>query len=248
MADVTKTYHRTTYPAISSASNPQRGRTVLISGGSTGIGLAIARAFVEASADGVIFLGRRQSALDCATKQLYSARPSESSTRIQGISCDITKQEDVGRVWKQLNKDGVQVDVLVLCAAAVGISQVNQFSADHTWNFFQVNVLANLHLFQYFLEQGSGTGKVGRYTSQIQSNDQLTKAGTFIRIFSSRALRQLSKSWRICGFQGRTRITLAALCRYDICRDRANHKLPPRCSIDRACGEPWIYKGFFALG
>jgi NADPH:quinone reductase-like Zn-dependent oxidoreductase len=56
--EVTKTVHRDVYPAIS-PSRPelnQAGRVVLVTGGGTGVGHSVARAFVRAAADTVIII------------------------------------------------------------------------------------------------------------------------------------------------------------------------------------------------
>ena len=90
--NVTKTTHRKLYPGLS-PSNPelsQAGRAVLVSGGGTGVGFAIARAFVQASADTVVIIGRRADVLAAAGVRLEQvAKSAKTSTKIIARTCDI---------------------------------------------------------------------------------------------------------------------------------------------------------------
>ena len=64
------------------------GKTAVITGGTTGIGLATARRFVEEGAH-VFITGRRQAELDTAVKEL-----GDQATGVQG---DVSKVEDLGK-------------------------------------------------------------------------------------------------------------------------------------------------------
>ena len=79
-------------------------RKALITGGGTGIGLAIARFFVEAGAH-VIITGRRESILREACVQIGE----NASFR----SCDLAQTETVPRLIADIEDSGVSLDILV---------------------------------------------------------------------------------------------------------------------------------------
>lgn len=71
---VTKTDHRKPYPAIdpSKPSLSAAGKNVLVTGGATGIGFAIAREFAIAGAASIVIVGRRADVLEEATRKAVS--------------------------------------------------------------------------------------------------------------------------------------------------------------------------------
>ncbi|KAB5571747.1 hypothetical protein GE09DRAFT_1267992 [Coniochaeta sp. 2T2.1] len=155
-----KTYHKTSYPAISPLRPElsQAGKTVLIAGGSTGIGYAIARAFVQAKAARVIILGRRadvtkQSAAKLAAE--VSTGSSSTTTTVTGLQCDIVDLADAEKLWDGFKKDGVFIDVLVLNAATVGPpgKLVGDGGIAETWRAFEVNVRTLLDFASRFEKQ-----------------------------------------------------------------------------------------------
>ena len=176
MAVFTKTYHRSSYPAISPtlAQNRQTGRTVLISGGSSGIGFGIARAFVQASAQRVIILGRRADALSSAVEELQAEVPiaSAPATAVLSQTCDVASKEDVRKLWAWLASNDMPVDILVLNAAhALQRTVLKDMEAglEGTVASFEVNVFSNLRMTSSFLQQGHDEGKVrcnSRFTCQ----------------------------------------------------------------------------------
>jgi len=86
-------------------------RSVVVSGGGTGMGKAIARRFA-ADGDRVLILGRRAAALQAAADELTAAGPG----RVVGQAADLSVPEDVERVVAALDGD---VDVLVNNAGGV---------------------------------------------------------------------------------------------------------------------------------
>ena len=80
----TATWHRDTYPAIDPRSRPElsmRGKTVVISGGGSGIGRALAQSFAEAGASTIAIVGRRIAPLQ-DTKQAIERLHSDVSVAI----------------------------------------------------------------------------------------------------------------------------------------------------------------------
>ncbi|RFU30427.1 hypothetical protein B7463_g5894, partial [Scytalidium lignicola] len=144
--DFTKTVHRDVYPAIS-PSRPelnQSGKVVLVTGGGTNIGLAIAQAFVKASADTVIIIGRRADVLATASSSLEQvAKEVNVKTRITARTCDITNLAELDVLWKDLSTQGITVDVLVPNAAKFTEAKpILELGADEVWSQFDfiVNV------------------------------------------------------------------------------------------------------------
>ncbi|KAF2104427.1 NAD(P)-binding protein [Rhizodiscina lignyota] len=154
MATFTKRYHRESYEAISTEteSNWQAGRTILINGGSEGIGFTIAKAFVAARAASVIILGRRKDTLDMAVNSLRST--SISGTRVSGSVCDFTSDLEVHSLWRDFVERNIFVDVLVLNAGDARTGSLLD-GLSRTWAAFDTNVLANLRMAQLFLAQAS---------------------------------------------------------------------------------------------
>ena len=78
-------------------------------GGSSGIGLATARRFVEEGAY-VFIAGRRQAELDQAVEEIGS--------NVTGVKTDIAKLDDLGRLYESVAKKG-RIDVIFAGAAFV---------------------------------------------------------------------------------------------------------------------------------
>ncbi|KAK5120233.1 hypothetical protein LTR85_006439 [Meristemomyces frigidus] len=148
MADFTKIYRRTTYPTISPSapSQDQSGRTVLLTGGSEGIGYGIAEAFAQAHAATVILVSRSQDKLDKAAAKLESKYP---ETEVKTISSDSSDAAAIAALWQKLANDNISVDVLFLNAGALGEAK----DLAEIISFFNFNIIANLHQLEHFQNQ-----------------------------------------------------------------------------------------------
>ncbi|OIW29291.1 NAD(P)-binding protein [Coniochaeta ligniaria NRRL 30616] len=152
-----KTYHKTSYPAISPLRPElsQVGKTVLIAGGSTGIGYAIAQGFVQAKASRVIILGRRQDVVEASAAKL-AAESADKKTSVVGLQCDIVDLSDSQKLWAGFKEDDIFIDVLVMNAAVVGgVSKLMEGGVEKTWRAFEVNVRTLLD-FAWRFEQQEG--------------------------------------------------------------------------------------------
>ncbi|KAH8902268.1 NAD(P)-binding protein [Coniochaeta sp. PMI_546] len=152
-----KTYHKTSYPSISPLRPElsQVGKTVLIAGGSTGIGYAIAQGFVQAKASRVIILGRREDVVKASAAKL-AAEATDRKTMVVGLQCDIVDLSDSEKLWDGFKKDGIVIDILVMNAAIVGgASKLMEGGLEKTWRAFEVNVRTLLD-FAWRLENQGG--------------------------------------------------------------------------------------------
>jgi 3-oxoacyl-[acyl-carrier protein] reductase len=103
------------------------GRTALITGGSKGLGLAMATTFAQAGAD-VAILARGGDALAQAERGIKAA----AKTRVKALSCDVAKAPALEAAWRAVIGEFGKVDILVNNA---GTSQTGKFEAlsDAIW-------------------------------------------------------------------------------------------------------------------
>ncbi|KAK4159413.1 NAD(P)-binding protein [Cladorrhinum sp. PSN259] len=165
--DLIKTLHKNPYPSISPFLSElnQSGKTVVIAGGSSGIGLAIARAFVKSKARKLILLGRRENVLRDAVSKLKSEAGQNNNTLlietvIEGWTCDISNLEESEKLWDRFKTEGIAVDVLVMNAAVVGDAlPILKSGLAGVWKAFEVNVRTLLDFAGRFYGQNGGKQK-----------------------------------------------------------------------------------------
>lgn len=177
----TKTVHRSPYPEIS-PSRPelsQAGKTVLITGGHTGIGYAIAKAYAQASAEKIIIVGRRVDLVTSATSRLGAIFP---EVQALGRVCDVSDLASADTLWEGLAKEGIVVDVVVLNAAKLSTQPILEVGRDAVWSEYLLNVRANLDFAERLYKQPNAKGrrKVGNHNLMIGDvNSQTNRhAGT----------------------------------------------------------------------
>lgn len=155
--------HKKPYEAISPLlpALSQQHRCIIITGGSSGIGYAIARAFAEASASRIIVLARRQEAVTAAVSSLLSELPSTFQGEIQGRVCDISNQRNIDELWDNLKRENVEVDVVVLNAASFSQTKpMLELGAEALLDDYHVNVLSGYRFAQRLVSQKLGSKKV----------------------------------------------------------------------------------------
>lgn len=152
----TKTIHHAPYPAISPLRPElsQAGRTALITGGSTGIGFAIAKAYAQAGAERIIILGRRRELVQSAIARLESEYP---GVHLTGRVCDVTNLAAVEELWISFEKDRVFIDVLVLNAAKVSPAEpLLVLGRDTVLDDFNMNVRSHMDFAERLCKQPGG--------------------------------------------------------------------------------------------
>ncbi|KAF3062017.1 short-chain dehydrogenase [Daldinia childiae] len=155
---LTKTYHRTVYPTVTPTRPElsQAGKTVLITGGSTGIGYHVAKSFVQAKADKVIILGRRLDKVKAAGESLSAE---SQGTKVVAIPCDVGSPTAVAELWGRFAGEGTRIDVLVLNAANMGIVKpLMEQGLAGVWEAYDFNVRAQFDMTERFYKQELATG------------------------------------------------------------------------------------------
>jgi NAD(P)-dependent dehydrogenase (short-subunit alcohol dehydrogenase family) len=106
------------------------GKVAVITGGSTGIGLAAAKLFVKEGAF-VFIMGRRQKELDEAVKAIGS--------NVTGIQGDVTKLADIDRLYQAVKAKG-RIDIVFANAGVAEFAPLGSITEEHFDKLFNINV------------------------------------------------------------------------------------------------------------
>jgi NAD(P)-dependent dehydrogenase (short-subunit alcohol dehydrogenase family) len=118
------------------------GKVAVITGGSTGMGLATAKRFVEEGMDHVFVTGRRPDVLDAAVAEI-----GEKATGMPG---DVANLHDLDRLYDAVKRYGRGIDVIF---ANAGVARVAPFgSVDE--NFFDYHFDANVKGLFFSVQKG----------------------------------------------------------------------------------------------
>lgn len=161
------------------------GKTAVVTGGGTGIGLATAKRFVEEGAFVYIF-GRRQEALDAALTQLGS--------KARAVRGSVSHLADLDRLFETVKAERGQFDILFANAGTGELVPLGAITPEHYAQTFDTNVKGTLFTVQKALPlmsagasiilTGSSTGVMGTPSFSVYS---ATKA----------AIRNFARSWAL---------------------------------------------------
>ncbi len=115
------------------------GKVALVTGGSSGLGLATARRFIAEGAY-VFITGRRQDALDAAAKEL--------GPQATAVRCDSSKLDDLDRLFAVIGKSKGRLDVLFANAGGGTFMPLGEITEEHYDKYFGINVKGTLFTVQ----------------------------------------------------------------------------------------------------
>jgi NAD(P)-dependent dehydrogenase (short-subunit alcohol dehydrogenase family) len=112
-------------------TNRFQNKVVVVTGGTSGIGLATAKAFSEEGAS-VFITGRRQETLDAAVKQIGG--------RVTGVRGDMADLADIDRLYDAVQQKHAQIDVVFANAGGGEFAPLGAITEEHYQRTFDTNV------------------------------------------------------------------------------------------------------------
>jgi NAD(P)-dependent dehydrogenase (short-subunit alcohol dehydrogenase family) len=159
------------------------GKIALVTGGTTGIGLAIAKRFASEGAT-VYITGRRQAQLDAAVDAIGHGAT--------GVSVDSAKQTELQTLFDRIQSEHGRLDVLVANAGGGSMVPLGQITEEHFDDTFGRNVKGTLFTVQTGLPLMKAGGSIIMTASTAGSSG--TPAFS-VYAASKAAVRAFARNW-----------------------------------------------------
>lgn len=140
-------------------TNRFNDKVVVVTGGTSGIGLVTAKAFAAEGAS-VFITGRRQETLDAALKEIGG--------RVTGVRGDMANLADIDRLYDAVQQQHAQIDVVFANAGGGELVPLGAITEEHYQSAFDTNVKGVLFTVQKalpLLRDGAAVILTGSTTS-----------------------------------------------------------------------------------
>jgi NAD(P)-dependent dehydrogenase (short-subunit alcohol dehydrogenase family) len=161
------------------------GKTAVITGGNSGIGLATAQRFVQEGAF-VFITGRRQDELDKAVKQI--------GRNVMGVQGDVSNLADLDRLYETVKQQKGRIDVLFANAGIFENASLGSITEEHFDKIFGVNVKGVLFTVQKALPLFQDGGSIILIASVAGSKGF---EGGSVYSATKAAIRSFARSWTV---------------------------------------------------
>lgn len=161
------------------------GKTTLVTGGTSGIGLAVVRRFVDEGAH-VVVTGRRQSALDAVAAEL--------SDRVTAVRADASDPADVTTLFEIVAARGAGLDVVHANAGIGAFGALTEVTAQDVDTTFGTNVRGTALTVQGslpFLNEGAAIVVTGSTSASG------TERGLGVYGASKAAIAAMTRTWAV---------------------------------------------------
>ncbi|MFY9869453.1 MAG: glucose 1-dehydrogenase [Candidatus Nitrosopolaris sp.] len=161
------------------------GKTAVITGGNSGIGLATAWRFVQEGAY-VFITGRRQNELDKAVTQI--------GKNVIGVQGDVTNLEDLDRLYETVKQQKGRIDVLFANAGFAEFVPLGSITESHFDKIFSINVKGLLFTVQRALPLFHDGGSI-----ILTASGATSKGAPALSVYSATkaAIRSFARSWTV---------------------------------------------------
>ena len=180
------------------------GRTALVTGASSGIGLEFARVFAH-NRHNLVLVARNEQKLEELKRELEK----KAGVSVKVIARDLAREEAPQEIYDELEREGIQIDALVNSAGYALYGKFTETDPQDEMNMMKVNMLTLTQMTNLFLPGmvARGYGKVLNLSSTaafqpgpLMSIYYATKA--FVLFFSEGIANELKG----------TGVTVTALC------------------------------------
>lgn len=159
------------------------GKTALITGGTSGIGLATAKVFVHEGAT-VFITGRRERELEEAVKEI-----GRSVTGVQG---DVAKVDDLDRLFARIQREQGGLDIVFANAGVAQYASLGTITEAHYEAIFDTNVKGLLFTVQKALPLLRDGGSIILNASIVASKGLPANS---VYSASKAAVRSFARTW-----------------------------------------------------
>jgi len=170
------------------------GKTAVITGGNSGIGLATAQRFVEEGAY-VFITGRRQNELDAAARQI--------GKDVTGVQGDVSNLADLERLYAVVKEQKGRIDVVFANAGVGEFATLEKITEEHFDKTFGINVKGLLFTVQKALPLIRDGGSI-ILTASTAASEGIE--GFSVYSASKAAIRSFARSWTVDLKQRRIRV------------------------------------------
>lgn len=160
------------------------GKIALVTGGTSGIGLATAQKFVNEGAY-VYITGRRQNELDKAVNQI--------GKNVTGVQGDISKLEDLDKLYDIIKQEKGKLDILFANAGTGNFLPLGEITKEQVDRTFDINVKGTIFTVQKALSLFPD--KVGSIIVTGSTAGSIGNPAFSVYGASKAALRALVRNW-----------------------------------------------------
>lgn len=166
-------------------SKKLEGKVAVVTGGSSGIGLGVAKRFADEGAT-VFITGRRQAELDAAVKAI--------GANATGVRSDVSKLPDLDRLYEMVQQRTSHIDIVFANAGGGEYAPLGTISEEHFDKAFAVNVKGTLFTVQKALPLMRDGGSIILTASSVNTRPM---AGFSVYAATKAAIRNFARTWML---------------------------------------------------
>jgi NAD(P)-dependent dehydrogenase (short-subunit alcohol dehydrogenase family) len=166
------------------------GKIALVTGGTSGLGLATAKRFVSEGAK-VVVTGRRAAELDAAVQELGGS--------VIGIRGDVSVLANLDRLYETIRETHGRLDVLFANAGGGAFVPIGDVTEEHFDKYFGINVKGVLFTVQKALPLMAAGGSIVLNGSMVSIKGV---PGFTVYAATKATLRSFARTWAV-EFKGR---------------------------------------------
>jgi NAD(P)-dependent dehydrogenase (short-subunit alcohol dehydrogenase family) len=166
------------------------GKVAVITGGSSGIGLATAQRFASEDGAYVFITGRRQSELDAAVKQI-----DKNNNNVTGVQGDVSNLADLDRLYTTVKEQKGRIDILFANAGVAELAPLGEITEAHFDKMFGINVKGLLFTVQKALPLFQDAGGSIILNASIGASKGFP--ATSVYSATKAAIRSFARTWTV---------------------------------------------------